>query len=75
MTADAKNAPMGRKTDVMELQCTLTVQQARALARLCRGIGWNDVRGIASNDDEAWEMLAACDVVRDGLAHEGFSAA
>lgn len=45
--------------------------QARALAELCKRIGYDDCRGLAVSDGEARGMLHALEKVREALEVEG----
>lgn len=51
---------------------TLSDSQAYALAQLCKRICWEAVRDLACNTEQAYEMLAACDVLSEVLAKEGY---
>ena len=49
----------------------LTPDQAYALAELCKRIGWDDVRSLAVDDDQARLMIVATDGLRDALEQAG----
>lgn len=49
----------------------LTRDQAYALAELCKRIGWQDVRALAVDDNEARLMIEATDGARDALEQAG----
>lgn len=57
---------------LFELKCELTDWQALALAQFVKRAGYYDFRRCAVNEEEAYEMMHACDQVRDGLARIGY---
>ncbi len=62
---------MANTPDATELQAWLTVDEAYALAELCKRIGFRDCRENAVSDDEAYLMLRATDKVRHALQQKG----
>lgn len=48
-------------------------ESAQALAQLVKRIGWQEIRGCAIDDDEAYAMRDALGRVRDGLQEKGFA--
>lgn len=47
--------------------------EALALAQLLKRMGWQEWRGNAVDDDEAYLMRSACGRLQEGLAQVGFS--
>lgn len=52
---------------------TLTNDEAWALAELCKRIGWQELRGNAANENEAYTMRDAVNRLQGALAEAGFS--
>ena len=57
----------------MILTAELSPEQAAALSQLCKRMRHDIARGIAVDDAEAGEMMAAVDVIRVALAEAGFN--
>ncbi len=51
----------------------MTEAEALALAQFFKRAGYTDYRANAVDSDEAYEMLAAGEKIREGLAHAGFA--
>ena len=47
--------------------------QALALAQFVKRVGWSEMRACAIDNDEAYEIRAALDALRNGLADAGFA--
>jgi hypothetical protein len=55
------------------LTVTLTESQALALAQFVKRVGWQEFRQNAVDDDEAYVIRDAIDVVAKALKNEGFA--
>jgi len=55
------------------LYLELSDENAWALAQLLKRLGFSDCRQLAASDDEAWQMLAAGEAVRQVLAAQGYA--
>lgn len=53
------------------LQLELSAEQAWDLAQLVKRLTFSDVRGCAADQDEAYRMVEALEVVRAALAQQG----
>ena len=59
------------RLEPFDLVVGLTEAQARALAELCKRIGFADCRALAVDEAEAYQMIGATDRVRRGLEAVG----
>lgn len=59
--------------DELAVDLALNAAQAAALAQFIKRVGWSEMRGCAVDDNEAYLIRAALDVVRKGLAEIGFN--
>lgn len=55
------------------IEVELTDDLAMALAQLCERIGWSDVRKLAKDDGEAYQMRDAIDLLGQALAEKDFA--
>lgn len=58
---------------IEKLSLELDDQHAMALAQFVKRVSWNDLRGCAANDDEAWLMKNAIDKLQHAMSEEGYS--
>jgi len=59
--------------NTIDLQVSLTLEQALALAQFLKRVGIDDYRTLAVDQDEAWHMLDAGERVRAALAEAGYA--
>ena len=59
--------------DELKIQFSLGPRVAYALAQLCKRIGFNDCLAISVDEDEAYSMINATDIVRAALEEVGIS--
>lgn len=52
---------------------SLPPEQALALAQLLKRMTWSDFKGCSVDDDEAYVMRDAADVLRTALAEAGYN--
>ena len=57
----------------ISVEVELPPRQARALAELCKRIGWSDCRTLSVDEQECRAMIAATDRVRAALEDVGVS--
>lgn len=55
------------------IQAELSEQQAWALAELLKRVGYGDVRPLAVDEQEAYDMIYAGEKVRAALAEKGYA--
>lgn len=60
------------RTDVV-FTVSLPPEQALALAQLLKRMTWSDFKGCSVDDDEAYLMRDAADVLRTALAEAGYN--
>jgi hypothetical protein len=59
--------------NTIDLQVSLTLEQALALAQFLKRVGLDDYRTLAVDQDEAWHMLDAGERVRAALREVGIA--
>ncbi len=59
--------------NTIDLQVSLTLEQALALAQFLKRVGIDDYRTLAVDQDEAWHMLDAGERVRAALREVGIA--
>lgn len=57
----------------VEINVSLPPEQALALAQLLKRMTWSDFKGCSVDDDEAYVMRDAADVLRTALAEAGYN--
>lgn len=64
----------GGRLDLLNtVQMTMTDSQALALAQFAKRVGWQEFRGNAVDDAEAYTIRNAVDVLAKALAEAGFA--
>jgi hypothetical protein len=58
---------------MIDVKFEIPDQEALALAQLMKRIGWNEIRGNAIDDDEAYLMRDAIYRLQQGLSEAGYS--
>lgn len=64
--------PTTPKTPVV-ITAVLTPEQALAFAQFAKRVGWSEFKANAIDDDEAYLMIDAANVLRESLARAGFA--
>lgn len=57
----------------IQLEMELTKEAAWDLAQFLKRVGWREFRINAADDDEAYRMRDAAELVRKALAEKGFA--
>jgi len=57
----------------IHITVTFTADQAWEFAQFLKRVSFRDYRNNASNDDEAYLMRAAGELIRDALAEQGYA--
>ena len=57
----------------INIMVTLTDDQAWQYAQFLKRVSFNEYRNNASNDDEAYLMRAAGQLIREALASQGYA--
>jgi hypothetical protein len=57
----------------INIEATLTEEQAAAFAQILKRGGLTDYRSLATSEEEAYPMLAGGEAIRKSLAEAGFS--
>jgi len=52
---------------------TMNPEQTEALAQFVKRVGWSEWRQNAVDDDEAYRMKAAFDILQKALSEAGFT--
>lgn len=60
-------------TAQVTIQAELSGQQAWALAEFLKRVGFSDVRPLAVDEREAYDMIYASEKVRAALAEKGYA--
>ena len=60
-------------TMCVTIQAELSEQQAWALAEFFKRLGYSDVRPLAVDEQEAYDMIYAGEKVRAALAEQGYA--
>ncbi len=55
------------------IKAEMTEEQAEALSQFLKRIGWNEYRELATNDEDAYNMRDAGEILRTSLANAGFA--
>lgn len=55
------------------ITAVLTPEQALAFAQFAKRSGWDEFKANAIDDDEAYLMIDAANVLRESLARAGFA--
>lgn len=58
---------------MLEIKAEMTEEQAIAIAQFFKRMGWNEYRQQAINDEEAYNMRDAGQIMRDALAEVGIA--
>ncbi len=61
------------KTKVIHLPLEMTDDEFWALAEFVKRVGWLEIRGNATNDDEAHNIKTAISALQSALAENGYS--
>jgi hypothetical protein len=64
---------MSKKTDHVTIKLVLPVEQADALAEMCKRIIYEEIRRMSASEKEHWEMDAAISTLRGALSDAGFA--
>lgn len=57
----------------INVSLVMTDSQAMALAQFVKRVGWQEFRSCAVDDDEAYEIRSAVDLVQKALAETGYA--
>jgi hypothetical protein len=73
--AEVGEPPIHRRTKMktVEIQVTLTDEQAWEYAQFLKRVCFSDYRGHATSDEEAYQMVNAGERIRRALAEQGYA--
>lgn len=64
---------MSKKPGEVTITLVLPVEQADALAEMCKRIIYEEIRRMSASEKEHWEMDAGISSLRRALAEAGFA--
>jgi hypothetical protein len=68
-----ENYAMSSRTKMVKISASLTDAQAGNLAQFLKRVGFSEFRSNAQDEQEAYAMRDAADIIRGALAEKGYA--